>query len=572
MIRRLRRNFFTVRHAYLNPIDRQRASVLLIMNWTITLAVLAWLLVGVVPLLLNGGDVTLQTAIALALTLSLNAVIYRQIQTGRLRGAASLFVAILLINTLLLTVFLDVEGGTTISGAFIIILSIPMVAAGVLLNRRGIFVVALILLLAILYAVIGQSQNTTPFSFVPAEVLFFDFPMVFITLALLLTFLLVFTGNLERIATQSLSDIQQRQWITEFGIELGSLTQEDHVLGRALEVVRDRFEYIFAQIYVRDEEGRFSRAMRMGSNQIEDISRESSSLSEASIIMEAARIKAPAVTASDDPLPRRSHMISAAAFGVAIPIYQANVILGVLDVQTARVSGFSQNEINALQLLSIQIGIALNHSRTINELERGLGEQQATNRRLQTQVSDFLQRERRGLSGAWDKYLEGRGKTAIGYNISQDNTANPIAASDLPETLLNTLQSGSLQVETVGDEQLINVPITFRDQTLGAMSFTLPKDQEVSERQIEMARVVAERLALALENTRLFEQSQAQALRERKASEVSSLLIGATDVPSVLNLAAENFNEVLGAIHTRIYIQPGFLSEPLVETARNEEA
>jgi GAF domain-containing protein len=244
----------------------------------------------------------------------------------------------------------------------------------------------------------------------------------------------------------------------------------------------------------------------------------------------------------------------------------------VLDVQSAHSTSFSQNELNVLQLLGDQLGIALEHSQTVNELERTLREQQAANARLQNQVSDYLQRERRGVGSAWSQYLEGRGKAAIGYNIEPDNTATLIPASDIPETLYATLQAGKLQIETLGDEQLINVPIMFRDQTLGAMSFTLPKDQPVNERQIEMARVVAERLALALENTRLFEQSQAQAFRERKASEVNSLLIGATDVPSVLNLAAENFNEALGAVHTRIYIQPGFLSEPLAETPQSEEA
>jgi GAF domain-containing protein len=72
---------------------------------------------------------------------------------------------------------------------------------------------------------------------------------------------------------------------------------------------------------------------------------------------------------------------------------------------------------------------------------------------------------------------------------------------------------------------------------------------------------VAERLALALENTRLFEQTQAQAQRERKANEIASVLIGATDVRLVLNLAAENFKDALGAVNTHIYIQPDLLAE-----------
>jgi GAF domain-containing protein len=81
-----------------------------------------------------------------------------------------------------------------------------------------------------------------------------------------------------------------------------------------------------------------------------------------------------------------------------------------------------------------------------------------------------------------------------------------------------------------------------------------------------VATTVAERLALALENTRLFEQSQSQALRERKASEVATALIGATDVRVVLNMAAEQFKDALGAVNTRIYIQPETLMEPLAQT------
>jgi GAF domain-containing protein len=245
-------------------------------------------------------------------------------------------------------------------------------------------------------------------------------------------------------------------------------------------------------------------------------------------------------------------------------------MLGVLDVQSAGQTAFSQNELQALQLLAEQVSTALLHARTVNDLQRTLNEQVNVNNRLQNQVADYTQRERRGVTTTWNQYLEGRGKTIIGYNIEPDNTTTPVPANDVPETLQATLQSGQLHVESVGEEQIVNVPITFRDQTLGAMSFAVPKGQQLSERQVEMARIVAERLALALENTRLFEQSQAQALRERKASEVSGLLIGATDVYSVLNLAAQNFNEALGAIHTRIYIQPGVFAEPLAESQEEE--
>ena len=85
---------------------------------------------------------------------------------------------------------------------------------------------------------------------------------------------------------------------------------------------------------------------------------------------------------------------------------------------------------------------------------------------------------------------------------------------------------------------------------------------------MDTVRAVAERLALALENVRLIEQSQAQATRERRASEVSNLLIGQQDVNAVLKLAAERFNEALGAVYTHIYLEPAASPAPDEEAAR----
>jgi GAF domain-containing protein len=84
----------------------------------------------------------------------------------------------------------------------------------------------------------------------------------------------------------------------------------------------------------------------------------------------------------------------------------------------------------------------------------------------------------------------------------------------------------------------------------------------ITEKDLDVAQQIAQRLAIALENKRLFEQSRSQAFRERKAGEIAGLLIGATDVESVLSLAADSFNEALGAVSTRIHLQPDVLEEP----------
>jgi len=172
------------------------------------------------------------------------------------------------------------------------------------------------------------------------------------------------------------------------------------------------------------------------------------------------------------------------------------------------------------------------------------------------------------LGSSWNSYLQQRGQDVFGFDLegkNQDSERLLTAASDLPDTLRAVLETGALQVTTQGEVKVVNVPISLRGEVLGAMSFTITKDRVLTERQIETAQIVANRLALALENKRLFEQTQAQAVRERRANEATNLLISATNVEAVMNVAAASFNEALGAIHTRIHLQPSVMNEKQME-------
>jgi GAF domain-containing protein len=136
-----------------------------------------------------------------------------------------------------------------------------------------------------------------------------------------------------------------------------------------------------------------------------------------------------------------------------------------------------------------------------------------------------------------------------------------VSASDLPPAVRMTLERGDVFIERVNNRQVISAPIVYRTQMLGAMTFEVATDRSLGESELELVRTVSNRLGIALENNRLFEQSQAQVQRERKASDVGGLLLTATDIEQVLALAAETFNEALGATHTRVSLQPGTMQK-----------
>lgn len=557
MITRLRQ-LFIVRHPYPDPLDLQRAQILLWVSAIVTFFLLVWVLLGFLPQLQRGATLSTDFGTGV-ITLVASLVIYRLVQVGRLPAASWLFVGMLLFNATILTILSNFTGRAAIIGTNVIVLSIPLVAAGVLLERRAMLVAALVLLAIIIYGALGQSQITTPVTLQPANRVLLDFVVLTLSLGVIFLFLVVIAGSFQAVAARSVEMMGQRHWMSSFGLELARSNDEFALQANALQSLRQNLPQMLIEWYVLDEKGNLTRSSRLvesGRNTIR--------LTDSNILAEAARTGQVVTASPSDDTLRRSHLGASSAFATAVPIRVSDIVTGVLDFQSSL--PLSGDQLNTFKLVAEQIGLALRQVQHLSGLQNNLREQKTTITYLQSQIQATDQRRQQGVGDVWNSYIEGRGKPIIGYSLDEPNAAL-VPISELPPTLAASLSSGEVQIEQRGDEQLIHVPITFRDYSLGAMSFAVPADHPVSERQLEVARTVAERLALALENTRLFEQSQAQAQRERKANEIASLLIGATDVRRVLNLAAENFKEALGAVNTHIYIQPDLLAEPQARVA-----
>lgn len=563
MISQLRRRYLSLQYPYHDPIDQQRARLLLFMDIVLMVGIPFGLLPQIITRPESSGPVFILAVIAF----SICAISYNFIQKGRLKQSTWLFILMLLLGIMEPIAF---PTRNTKVELVLVVMTVPLVAAGILLSRRGLIFAFLSLVGGLIYLAISQLQSTTPITIIPSQQITSEVTAALFGMGIIAAFLFVFVGNLEQTAKESLQQIVNHRWIAQLNAELSHSQNENDLLTHALSQIAQRLDYVFAQIFLLDERSELNYSIRPGVNNQAIIESVNLQPGDASIVSEAMRNWQPATVTSNDVPLRRSHMQAISNSGAAIPIIYENELIGVLDVQSSRQSAFTQNDINLLLMFTGELALTLKHYRKLSALQRTIKDQQITAQNMQAQLQKLQRQEGRSLNTTWGQYIQGRGKQAIGYNMESNNTSQIIPATDLPENILSTLKEGKLFIETNGPHQTINVPITFRDTTLGAMTFTIPSDRLISDRQIEMAQVVAERLALALENTRLFEQSQAQASRERKASEITGLMIGATDVRAVLNLAAESFNEALGAIHTHIYIQPDLIVEPSVRKQKEE--
>ncbi|MFZ4813039.1 MAG: GAF domain-containing protein [Phototrophicaceae bacterium] len=543
MISRALSAVFRLNYVYDTPLQRQRARGVFIINWASLVVFCIFILfAGLLPGQVFGPEETAAFSTQLVAFLA----IFLALQNGRLQLASLTLVAFSLVVIGIILFGSKIPNDQFFFSALLI----PLVISGIVLRRVGIISVGGVMFALILVETLYRVQR--------ADIALQD-AFTRLILMLVVTLLITAIQAVFRQGEQALSELAQTNMnrmrrVISVNTRVGNLQTELAVLNEAINLVRSDFGYDFAQIYLVDEAGRLTRRVRTGERRLESVSlQEILTLGDTNAISEAARMKAPVQVSINDPQNRREHFLPTIQRGIALPMLFNGQLIGVLDIQNTRITSFEPTEIEVLQLLSEQIAGVLNRIQGLEALQGQLQAAEALANQLQIQVSTLQAQRQQLLTGAWSEYIEQAGQSAIGFNW-QGGTLTP--ASEMPPAMRRSLLNEDMYTQVDGEFKLISVPIKLRNEILGAMSFWLPVKQSLTERQLELARTIALRLGNALENARLLEQTQAQATRERKAGQAAGLLIGATDVNSLLELAANTFNEALGAIQTQVYIEP----------------
>lgn len=535
--------WLSVRYGYANLVDRQRANGLLRLTAGLTLIWLVYNVIFVILGVTTGSPLSAGTVV-LALLPMLSVAIYFLLQSGRLRLASWLFLTALFLGT-------GVFSFVPFDYSLPVLLIVPLATAGVLLNRRDFVVVFLItVIVLIVRSLLLSSVEQTITVDVSAKALI-DFGNMFWAVALTTLSLYTFSISNDDVSTISEADIEHFKIVSGFYAS----DDEEALLANALRMIQKDLGYDSAQLFLVNNDGTTQRRLRLGANGTELIPSNIVNAGNATILRQVIDSRQAVMVGIEDEQERRLHLNAGSQQSLSIPVVNLGTVLAVLDVQNDDAGAFSSNHVEALRLFGQRLGAALWKARLVTDLRQSLREREDAATYMSSQLAEMQGRGRHILLSGWGKYLQTRGEL-FGYDLP-NRGGTIIPAAELTPELRAAMRRGDVFVETLGSEQIINAPIVFRGEVLGAMSFAISAEQAVGERELELVRTVTNRLGIALENNRLLEQTQAQARRERKASEVANVLLGATSIESLMELAADNFNEALDAIYTRIYLEPG---------------
>jgi len=330
-------------------------------------------------------------------------------------------------------------------------------------------------------------------------------------------------NSLEKTVEERTRDAEQRSVYLQAAAEVGrvaaSVLDTKQLIRRVVEVIRTRFNLYYVGLFLIDTLGEYA-VLQAGTGEAGEAMlarghriRVGQGMIGWSIANKRPRI---ALEAGEDVVRLVTDLLPLTRSEAALPLISRGRVLGALTVQSDQPDAFTGDTIAVLQSMADQVALALDNARLFNESEEAL---------------DNLRRSYGELSRrSWAEIL--RTHQTRGYRLDQRGI-RPLAEDD-----------PGLEAEPEGT--LVKVPIRLRDHVLGYIEARKPEGTgEWSQDELALINSLVDQLSVALENARLYEDTQSRAERERTLAEITTKVRATTDVNTIMQTA---INELATAL------------------------
>lgn len=225
---------------------------------------------------------------------------------------------------------------------------------------------------------------------------------------------------------------------------------------------------------------------------------------------------------------------------MALPLKVSNQVIGALDVQSMQSNAFSTEDVALFSTLADQVAIAIENNRLFTETSNALEEAQNIHRQ-------YLQQE-------WGREIATHQHQGFLYTPHGTIEQEP---DELVADVLENMDAPFVARKDQENLTMAATPIQVRGETVGMIRVQdNGADREWTEDELNTIKSVADQVAVALENARLFEQTVRRAEREKKALEITNKIRSTNDPKEMLRIAAEELQAALRASRTQIILEP----------------
>jgi GAF domain-containing protein/HAMP domain-containing protein len=330
----------------------------------------------------------------------------------------------------------------------------------------------------------------------------------------------------------------------EIARDAAALGDLDELLNRSSRLVLDRFNFYHTGIFLIDQQRDYAilRASptEAGSEMIkqnhrlrigkEGIVGNVAASGEARVVADTSRD----ISYLNNPLLPRTRS------ELALPLKVEARVIGVLDVQSETPNAFTPDDIVVLQIMADQLALAIERVQLVEQLEGRLGElEHAYQQFTVTSWQDFSRQP----------------DFKAGYNFDGIKLS---AIDSFPLWSQDALRRGRPVIlpgkTTDSKDSLLGVPLKLRGQIIGVLNIRFTGDTLNTE-TINLSEEIANRLAVALENARLYTETQKLAQQERAVSEISTRITTSINIENILRTAVQELGRMMPDAEVTVQLQ-----------------
>jgi DNA-binding LacI/PurR family transcriptional regulator/GAF domain-containing protein len=377
----------------------------------------------------------------------------------------------------------------------------------------------------------------------------------------------------------------------EVGRAITSIFDVDELFRQTVELIRERFDFYHAGIFLLDEAGEWAVLQEATGDAGEQMKAQGHRLAVDDTSMvgwtalhRQARI---ALDVGEDAVRFANPLLPNTRSEMTLPLMVGKQVLGVLNVQSTEEAAFDQDDVRALQSMADQVAIAIENARRISD-EAALLEATSpiyrASRHLTTatttdEVADAIiasvaetgadgctvvefelspagEPEALLYRGVWRRDREPQFKPGMRL---------PIAESPFPLEMVSTLwmvadveqddrvpRSARVVFQATSVKALVNIPLRSGERVIGQVVVIRATPGPFPDAALRLYEVLSDQAAVALERAQLLEQTQRRATQEQQARQMIDHIRRAADTEHALQTAAEELSRAMDVPHVSI--------------------
>jgi len=260
---------------------------------------------------------------------------------------------------------------------------------------------------------------------------------------------------------------------------------------------------------------------------------------------------------STETVHKRNEFLPETVVEAAFPLRSGDIVIGALDLQSKLTDAFTESELPIFQALADNVAIAIDNARLLEAAEVRVRENQQLTEQMRLSLREIERLNAQMTAQSWSDYVA----QVVQPNMTLDlATENVNKRAEWTATLNEAAATNQIVQRELGDALVLAIPIAVRTQVIGAFEFEFENEEPLDAEDMQMLMTISERLGLALESSRLFDESRRTAQRETVVNEIGSRLVASNSISGVLNEAARSIQESLGA--HRVAIRLGTPPKP----------